>query len=194
MTCSVQRTQKSHRPSFFLTNSFLLYPTQWGDSKELHLGVKTDRNLSSFYTQSVLVLIVLALSSINMHICMCTDLWKDPLIWRLRKYFLNSWNIPFHWVMFKLQTGLCLPRYLPVAWLPVVFSLGPLAVSWALLPVLFCSAYFEPQGHWWLTFGLRLLKSQDAPLLAGGTLDGRKGGSSRKWGRKSTQAPSDLTQ
>lgn len=111
-----------------------------------------DRQESVFFLhQSVLALITLSLSFINMHICMFTELWKDPLI-RNWKYFLNSWNYPFHWVMFKLQIGLCLPKCLLVAWLPSVFSLGLLAVSWALLPGQFCSAYFEPQGHWWLAF------------------------------------------
>lgn len=82
-----------------------------------------------FLCQSVLVLIILSLSFFDTHICMCTELWKDPLIWRLWKYFLNLRNYPFHWAMFTLQTGLYLPRCLLVAWLPNVFSLQIRSVS-----------------------------------------------------------------
>ena len=96
---------KSRLPHVFLVYSFLLHPPEHGDSRRLHKEIKTERSLPSFYTQSVFVSIA-SYSLMNTHTCTYTKTWKDPLIWRLWKYFLISWNYTFHWVMFKQQIGL----------------------------------------------------------------------------------------
>lgn len=131
---------KSHLPHSFLADRPLLSPPQVGDCKGLHTGMKTE-SLSSFYTRSVFVLL-LYLSFINTHICMHTKIWADPFIWRLWKYFLILWNYPFHWVIFKQQLGLGRHRCLSITRLPTIISLRLLAVSWALLSVLFLVCLF----------------------------------------------------
>lgn len=136
-------SQKSHLPHVCLVYSFLLHPPERGDSKGLHTEIKTERNLPSFYTQSVFVLITS--SFMNTHTCTYTKVWKDPLTWRLWKYFLISWDYTFHWVMFKQQIGLA------CAFTDVFPLLGfePFSLSGFLQflepcsQFCFCSAYLE---------------------------------------------------
>lgn len=128
--------------------------------------METERSLSSFYAQLVFVSMH-SLSFINTHICMYTKIRKNPLIWRLWKHFLISWNYPFRWVMSKQQLGLCLHTCLPITWLSPNFSLRLLCFLSFASSSIFVLLILRPKGIDDLLASV--CKSQDASLLVEGT-------------------------